>query len=318
MATNGIISDGGRPPIVLLLGCTASGKSSTSISLAQRMKAEILSIDSMQVYRGMDIGTAKASLELRQEVPHHLIDVAEPSELFSVARFVELADEAIASVASKGGRILATAGTPLYLMGLMYGMFEGPSADEAFRTELRRRVDVEGLPALHAELLRVDPDAAARIHPNDLKRIERGLEVYHLTGVPLSAQQGQWAAGILRYPAVVVGIRRDREELSRRINKRVHEMMDAGLLHEVKRLLAEPAGMGTQARQALGYAQIIDYLEKRVSLEEAVEKIKVLTRQFAKHQRTWFHKFPMTRWVDVAGDETGEAIAERVLAVIGE
>ncbi|MBI5765212.1 MAG: tRNA (adenosine(37)-N6)-dimethylallyltransferase MiaA [Planctomycetes bacterium] len=304
--------------MILLLGCTASGKSSASIPLARALGAEVLSVDSMQVYRRMDIGTAKASDETRRLVPHHMIDVAEPSESFSVARFVEMADAAIGEVTGRGGRVLATAGTPLYLMGLMYGMFDGPSADEAFRADLRQRAERDGVPALHEELIRVDPNAAARIHPNDLKRIERGLEVFHLTGIPLSTQQGQWAAGVMRYPALVVGIRRDREELSRRINVRVHEMMDAGLLRETKQLLAEPGGLGTQARQALGYAQMIDYLEKRASLEEAVEKIKVLTRQFAKHQRTWFHKFPMTRWVDVAGDEPGEGIAERVLAVVGE
>lgn len=319
--------------MVLLLGTTASGKSAAALSLAPQLDAEIVSIDSMQVYRRMDIGTAKPTPAERAAVQHHLIDVVEPSESFSVARFVELADAAIVDIAARGKTVLAVAGTPLYLMGLMYGMFEGPSADEAFRAALRERAAREGTPALHAELAAIDPAAAARIHPNDLKRIERALEVHRLTGQPLSAKQTQWGAAHLRYPAVVVGIRREKEDTSRRINQRVRQMIDAGLVDEVRALLDEPAGDATpsprqgerrgecaplseQARQAVGYAEILAHLRGECSLEDAIERIKINTRRLAKHQRTWFRKFPMTRWVDVSADESEVSVARRLLDAI--
>jgi tRNA dimethylallyltransferase len=305
-----------RPPLVLLLGVTASGKSSVALELAAALHAEIVSVDSMQVYRRMDIGTAKPTKEDRRRVPHHLVDVAEPSESFSVARFVDAADAAIAEIAMRGRRPLVLAGTPLYLMGLMYGMFDGPSADEAFRAVLRRRADREGPAGLHAELSRVDPDAAQRIHLNDYKRIERALEVYHLTGRPLSSQQAQWSAEQMRYPATVIGIRREKEDASRRINARVKAMIEAGLVEEVRSLLAETPGPSEQARQALGYAQIIDHLAGRLSLQDAIEQIKIQTRRLAKHQRTWFRKFRTTQWLPVAADETDASIGRRLLQLI--
>jgi len=285
------------------------------MALAPRLNAEILCVDSMQIYRGMDIGTAKPTAGQRRRVPHHLIDIVEASEHFSAARFVKLADAAITDIQSRSRRVLIVAGTPLYLMGLMYGLFDGPSADASFRSELRDRASKEGIAALHAELAAVDPDAAARIHPNDLKRIERGLEVYRLTGTPLSALQSQWAAGVMRYPAAVVGIRRDRAETSRRINARVKQMIADGFVDEVRGLLAAPGGMGEQARQALGYAEIIAHLEGGMSLDDAVERIKIQTRRFAKHQRTWFRKFPAARWVDLATHPSCTDAADRLWAL---
>lgn len=303
-----------RSRLTLLLGCTATGKTAAALDLARRIDAEILSIDSMQVYRRMDIGTAKPSPAERAGVPHHMIDVVEPHESMSVARFVNMADAAIADILARGRSVLAVAGTPLYLMGLMYGMFEGPAADDAYRAELRDRAAREGAAALHVELARVDPDAASRIHPNDLKRIERALEVWRLTGVPLSRQQQQWTAEKMRYPATVIGIRRDKEDNSRRINARVKEMIRGGLVEEVRRLLAEPRGMSHQARQAVGYAEIIAHLEGEWSLEHAVERIKIHTRRLAKHQRTWFRKFPMTRWVDAAEDDEPSTLADKLMS----
>jgi tRNA dimethylallyltransferase len=304
--------------MILLLSCTAGGKTEVSLDLAERLDAEILSVDSMQVYRRMDIGTAKPAPFERSRVPHHMIDVAEPSESFSVARFVDEADRAITDILSRRRRVLALAGTPLYLMGLMYGMFEGPSADEAFRAALRDRADREGTATLHAGLSEVDPEAARRIHPNDYKRIERALEVWHVTGRRLSEQQQQWSATSLRYPAVVVGIRREREDTARRVNARVKAMVQAGLVDEVRSLLAAPGGLSQQARQALGYAQIIAHLRGESSLDEAVEQTKIQTRQFAKHQRTWFRKFPMTRWLDAAPQEPTPSISARLVTLIGE
>jgi len=300
--------------LIYLLGTTGAGKTDAAIVLAGALDAAILSIDSMQVYRRMDIGTAKPTAEQRAAVEHHLVDVAEPCESFSVARFVNMADDVIARAAARGNRILATAGTPLYLMGLAYGMFEGPSADESIRAELRDRARREGTAALHADLARVDPEAAERIHPNDYKRIERALEVWRLTGRPLSAQQQQWNAQSLRQPGRFVGIRRSKEDTSRRINARVRTMIEAGLVNEVRALLAESRGLSEQARQAVGYAEIIAHLAGELPLERAVERIKINTRRLAKHQRTWFRKFPMTTWIDVAPDEPPAQIADRLRA----
>ncbi len=304
-----------KPTMILLLGCTASGKTAASLELSRQLDGEIVSVDSMQVYRRMDIGTAKSSRQERAEIPPHVIDVAEPSESFSVARFVEMADAAIADIESRGRLPLVVAGTPLYLMGLMYGLFDGPSADQDFRAELRERANVEGIAALHTALSRVDPAAAERIHPNDYKRIERALEVHQLTGRPLSEQQVQWS-GEMRYRARIVGIRREKEDASRRINMRVKTMIEEGLVQEVASLLAEPDGLSEQASQALGYAQIIAHLRGEMSLDDAVEQIKIQTRRFAKHQRTWFRKFPETRWLDVAADEANESISHRLMDAI--
>jgi len=302
-------------PLVLLIGCTASGKTDVGIHLAGVLGAEVVSADAMMVYRRMDIGTAKPPPSQRAAVPHHLIDVLEPSESFSVAEYVERADEVIAQLRAGGGRPLVVGGTALYLKALTEGLFAGPSADHEFRRKLRDRAHREGVPALHAELAAVDPDAAARIHPNDLRRIERALEVYGLSGKPISVLQQQWGRK-RRYDCRFVGIRRAVGDLNHRINRRVRQMIDDGLVDEVRRLLAEPVPLSRQARQALGYAQIIDHLEGRCSLEDAVEQIKILTRRFGKGQRTWFRRFDSVEWLDVEPDESSESIAVRAGKVL--
>lgn len=310
------MSEPTQPTIALLLGVTASGKSSCALAVAEQLNAEIVSVDSMQVYRGMNIGTAKPSGDELARTPHHLVNVVEPWESFSAARFAKAADEAILDIAGRGRLPLVVGGTPLYVMSLMFGMFEGPSADAAFRSRLRERAEAEGNAALHADLVSIDPTAAERIHPNDYKRIERALEVHHVTGQPLSALQTQWDSGRLRYPARIIGLRREKADASRRINARVRQMIAEGLVEEVRSLLAHPKGMSEQARQALGYAQIIDHLEGRSTLDDAIEAIKIQTRRFAKHQRTWFRKFHFAKWVDVGADETIESVATRTIPLL--
>jgi len=297
----------------IVIGCTASGKNQLGWLLAQRLGAEIVSADSMKVYRRMDIGTAKPSPQQRQVVRYHLIDVVEPSESFSAKRYVELADAAIRDIAGRGNRVLVVGGTALYIKALTEGLFEGPSANPAIRAEIRARAAREGTAALHAELQRVDPATAAMVHPNDLRRIERALEVYYLTGRPISELRKQWGRTRPEYEVHYLGIRRSREDTNSRINRRVKQMIERGLVDEVRRLLAEPRPLSMQARQAVGYAEIIAYLNRQMSLNEAIEQIKVNTRRLAKEQRTWFRRFPDVHWFDVAPDEPMESVCERVL-----
>ena len=299
-----------------ILGCTASGKEHTGLALARRLGGHIVSVDSMKIYRRMDIGTAKPTPQERAEIVHHGIDLVEPSEPFSVARYVQYADAAIASILAAGAVPLAVGGTALYLKALTEGLFAGPSANPEIRDELTRRAAAEGLAALHAELAAVDPQAAARIHPNDQKRIVRALEVHRLTGEPISRLQQQWDKPSRRYDAVMIGVRRDREDVNRRINARVKRMLERGLREEVAALLAEPGGLSRQAAQALGYAEMIAHLRGRCTLEEAVERIKINTRQFAKRQRTWFRRFRDVRWIDAGPDEPVERIADAAMAFL--
>jgi tRNA dimethylallyltransferase len=298
--------------VYFILGCTGCGKGAVGREVARRCGGQIVSVDSMKIYRRMDIGTAKPSAEARAAVPHHCIDLVEPSDCFSVAQYVEHADRAIAGIHAAGGVALAVGGTSLYIKALSEGLFEGPSADEAVRGALHQRAREEGLAALHGELARIDPDAAGRIHPNDERRIVRALEVFRATGKCISQLQAQWDSGLSRYECVFLGLRRGREDQARRINLRVKRMVEAGLRDEVAALLAEPAGLSCQAAQAVGYAEMIDHLAGRCSLENAVERIKINTRQLAKKQRTWHRRFRDVQWFDVAQDATPEDVAERI------
>jgi len=212
--------------------------------------------------------------------------------------------------------VLCVGGTALYLKGLTQGLFEGPSADPDVRGALRARARLEGTAALHEELRRVDPQAAERIHPNDLRRIERALEVHTLTGRPISELQTQWASTEPRYACRWFGIRREREQQSRRINRRVMRMIDGRLVDEVRALLAEPAPLSEQASEAVGYAEIIEHLQGGCSLDDAVEAIKINTRRLAKAQRTWFRRFEGVTWFDATDETTADEIGEQMIAAI--
>ncbi len=297
----------------IVIGCTASGKNETIARLAQHLGAEIVVADSMKVYRRMDIGTAKPSPDHQSRVAYHLIDVAEPSEPFSAKRYAELADIAIADIAARGKRVLVAGGTAFYLKALVEGLFQGPAADPDIRQRLHERAEKEGTAALHAELAKVDPQTAAQVHPNDLRRIQRALEVHTLTGTPISVLRTQWGTTRPDYDVHYIGIRRSREEANQRINRRVKIMIDRGLVDEVRRLLAEPLPLSIQARQAVGYAEIIAHLQGQCTLEEAIEQIKINTRHLAKSQRTWFRQFNPAQWFDVETDESAETLADRIL-----
>ncbi len=303
--------------MVLILGVTASGKGQLAFSLAESLGAEIISVDSMKVYRRMDIGTGKPPKEAREQLQYHLIDVVEPSEEFSVGTFLGLANDAIEQIKSRKRKIIAVGGTALYIKALLYGLFEGPGTDEQIRAQLRARAEAEGA-ELYRELTEIDPAAAGRISPNDTKRIIRALEVYKITGKPISSLQKQFDAEEPLRDWTIIGLRREKAEESKRINARVKRMIEAGLVDEVKSLLGEEKPLSKQARCAIGYAEIIDYLSGRTSLEDAIELIKKNTRRLAKNQRTWFKTFQNVNWLDIEPEESYEKILDHAKMLLGD
>jgi len=301
---------------ILILGVTASGKGKLAFEIAKAVGGEIVSIDSIKVYRRMDIGTAKPSAETRRQIPHHLIDVLEPSESFSVGRFLELADVAINDILSRDRPVVAVGGTAMYIKTLLYGLFEGAGTDENIRTQIKARIESEGLARLYHELSIIDPAATQRIHGNDAKRIIRAMEVYQLTGKPISSFQQQFESAGNVDEWVIIGLRREKVDASHRINMRVKRMIEGGLVDEVKRLLTEERPLSLQARCAIGYAEIIDHLEGKTSLDEAIELIKKNSRQLAKAQRTWFKTFRSVQWLDVKEDDTVENVVPKAMAIV--
>ncbi|AQT67011.1 tRNA dimethylallyltransferase [Anaerohalosphaera lusitana] len=302
--------------MILILGVTASGKGKLAFELAKQLDGEIISVDSMKVYRRMDIGTAKPPAERRAQIPHHLVDVVEPSESFSVDRYLELAEQAEKDILSRGKTPIAVGGTAMYIKTMLYGLFEGPGTDEAIRDKLRAEMEEIGKGKMHARLGEVDSEAAERIHPNDKKRIIRALEVYELTGKPISSFQTQFESGSIRPDCTVIGLRREKDIESRRINARVKRMIDEGLVDEVRGLLGEDEPLSKQAAVAIGYAEMIEHLQGEMSLDEAVEKIKINTRRFAKSQRTWFKTFREVQWIDIAENEGIDSVLQRALEIV--
>jgi len=304
--------------MILILGLTASGKGRVAFDLAESSGAEIISIDSMKVYRRMDIGTAKPSGQARSRVKYHLIDIVEPSDSFSVGVFLDAAERAIESIKNRKREIIAVGGTALYIKALLYGLFEGPGSDEQIRSELRARAQAEGLTELYSELTKIDPVAADRISPNDARRIVRALEVYRLTGKPISSFQKQWEASRIKHDWTIIGLRREKTDAGSRINKRVKRMISDGLVDEAKSLLNEDKPLSEQARCAIGYAEIIKYLSGQTTLEDAIESIKINTRRLAKGQRTWFKTFQNVRWLDIEAEESPEKILGRTQRLLSD
>ncbi len=296
-----------------LAGPTAAGKTETGLLLAEHLGAEIIGLDSMSLYRGMDIGTAKPSLEEREQVPHHLIDVLEPDEEFTVADYVREAEAMCHRVIDKGMLPLFVGGTGLYLRGLLRGVFAAPPADWKFRRQLESRVETDGPEGLHRELQTVDPPTAMRLHPNDVRRVVRALEVFHLTGRPASQQQQELPLPTEERPQHVYWISPPREWLYERINQRVIRMIEAGWIEEVRRLVEQDGGLSRTASQALGYQELTAYLAGEDSLEGAIRKIQTRTRQFAKRQHTWFRNLEECRPIEITGEETAAEIAARLI-----
>lgn len=279
-----------RPRLVVIVGPTGAGKTRLAMELAARAGGEVVSADSQQVYVGMDIGTGKVGAEERARVPHHLLDVVRPDEEMTAARFLELADQAIAEIAARGRRVIVCGGTGLYVRALLLGLFDGPPASPAIRAELAELARTRGSAALHEELRRVDPAAAAKIDPNDEKRTIRALEVFRITGETMSAHQARHdhRSLPLRYEARLVGVAPEREALYRAIDARVDGMIEAGLEQEVERLRERGFRPPLRSQQAIGYAELHDAIEGRVDRARAIELIKRNSRHYARRQLSWY------------------------------
>ncbi len=293
------------PRLLVILGATATGKSGLAMRLAEGLEGEIVNADALQVYRGLDIGTAKPTAEMRERVPHHLLDVCEPDERFSAGRFAELAREAIAKIHGRGRPAILVGGSGLYLRALLEGLSPLPRSDPEVRRALEDEVDRLGLPALYAELERIDPATAARLIPADRQRIVRALEVERLTGRPLSEWIRERPMGAKPLEDVErMGLTLPRSILYDRIADRVGEMMECGWVAEVESLLRQGVRPDAPAFQAIGYRQLIGFLGGEWSLEEAVEDITRATRRYAKRQETWFRREREVRWIPADEIET--------------
>ncbi len=290
-----------QPRLIAIVGPTAAGKSHVAMETAPKINAEIISADSMQVYRYMDIGTGKPSHEDRGRIPHHLIDTIFPDEAFSAADYKEKAREVIEELRKAGKNILVVGGTGLYIKALLRGLFPSPEANHSLRQELRERANRLGRTSLWHELKEVDPISASKLHPNDMLRVIRALEVYWQTGIPLSRWQKKHAFGDRPYEVLKIGLLRERGDLYRRIENRVDHMIMSGFEEEVRSLLDMGYGRHLKSMQGLGYKQMVEYLCGERTLGEAIHLIKAVTKAYAKRQLTWFRNDPEVQWVHELG-----------------
>ncbi|CAM4383500.1 tRNA (adenosine(37)-N6)-dimethylallyltransferase MiaA [Paenibacillus macerans] len=305
-----------KPRLLVLVGPTAVGKTKLSVEIAKAFSCEVISGDSMQVYRGMDIGTAKIAPAEMEGVPHHLIDVLEPDEPFSVAQFQEWCRKLIPEIESRGHLPFIVGGTGLYIESVCYEFqFTEAGADEAFRAAELAYAEEHGAEALHAKLAAIDPRSAARLHPNDVRRVIRAMEIHHLTGTTLSEQLDKQIKES-PYDLCVIGLTMDRQMLYNRIERRIDEMLRLGLVDEVRRLLRQGYSRELVSMQGLGYKEIAEHLEDGVPLPEAVEKLKRDTRRFAKRQLSWFRHMKEIAWIDAGSGENFSGILAAAHAII--
>ncbi len=284
-------------PLVVVVGPTSSGKTGLSIGLARALGGEVVCADSVQVYRGMDIGSGKATAEERAAAPHHCLDLVDPDEHFDAAAYVAHADRAISGVAGRGARVILSGGTGLYIKALLRGLLPAPPVDPEVRGRLREEGARLGPEAMHRRLAEVDPALAARLAPRDLPRILRGLEVFETTGRPLSEHQAEHGFGRARYPYVMIGVRWERDVLRERIAARCHAMVDQGLVEEVRRLRSMGYGPGLRSMQSLGYKHMGWVVDGEMDLDRALELQIRDTRRYARRQMTWFRAEDV-RWFD--------------------
>jgi len=303
-------------PLFVLVGPTAVGKTKISIELAKKLDGEIISADSMQVYKYLDIGTAKIKPEEAQGIAHHLIDIKEPTENISVAEFQKLAEMKIKEIASRDKFPMLVGGTGLYVNSVISHYNFSPTKDtQILRKRLWKTVEEKGVNELFAKLMEVDPLSTKKIHPNDTKRIIRALEVYYSTGKPISSFQNASYKLPPKYNLAIVGLNMDRDKLYERINFRVDQMLEEGWLFEVKNMLNKGISPNAPALQGLGYKQLVMFLNGEISYEQTIELIKRDTRRFAKRQLTWFRRDPRILWINV--DEKGQnVVIDEILSYI--
>lgn len=298
--------------LIVVLGPTAVGKTALAIALAKRLHTEVISGDSMLIYRHMDIGTAKPSPAEQDGVLHHLIDIVEPSESYDVTAFLDVARKKIHELNERGCIPILAGGTGLYIKALLEGyQFNVTPQNEAFRRDMERVIEEHGVEEVHRRLAEVQPETAARLHPNDTRRVIRALEVATFSGETVSQEKADGAARL--YDVAVIGLTSERSLLYDRINKRVDDMMEQGLLDEVKSLLARGISPDAQAMKGIGYKELVAYLDGRCTLEEAVDEIKKGTRHFAKRQFTWYRKMPYIDWYEVTTKEDLVRIEEEIV-----
>ena len=295
--------------IICIAGPTATGKTRLSVALAKALGAEIVSFDSMQVYCGMDIGTAKPTLEERGGVKHYMFDVADPRENFSVSRYVTLADPFVQDILGRGKPVILVGGTGLYVDSLVAGRDFAPMPQTGRREALEKQAEKEGIGPLYEKLQQVDPESAAAIHPANQKRVIRALEVFLETGKTLSEHNRETKLKPPKYHPVWIGLDyKNREDLYSRIDARVDEMFEEGLEEEVKNLLGQGIPENATSMQAIGYKELVSALRGEISMEEAKENIKKGTRHYAKRQRTWFRRNPEIHWIEMPGEPEAEKI----------
>lgn len=290
--------EGAKPKIVVICGPTGIGKTSAALELAKNLQAEIVSADSMQVYRYMNIGTAKPTADELNRVPHHMIDIVNPDEPFDAARFSEMAQEVIATLHAGQILPLVVGGTGLYIKSLVHGLFRTPKAGRTIRSRLKAEAEIHGVGFLHQQLQACDPETATKLHPNDTYRIIRALEIYETTGNQISGYHRKHRFKDMPYRVLKIGLRMDREILYERINRRVDAMIREGFLEEVKHLLGMGYSESLKSMQSIGYRHMVDYIKSRFSWDEAIRTLKRDTRRFAKRQFTWFRADSEIAWVE--------------------
>ena len=300
--------------IVIVCGPTAAGKTAFAISLARELGAEIIGADSMQIYRYMDIGTAKPSAEERAQVLHHLVDFCDPADLFDAAAYTRLARKTVDRLLEKAVVPLVVGGTGLYIKGLLGGLFPAPPSDRIVRERLQAESEQSGTPILYDRLARLDPETAARLHPNDTFRVVRSLEVLEITGEPIARQQDRHRFQDAPYHPLKLGVFLKRDALYERINRRCDAMLKEGLIDEVKDLLSRGYDPQLKSMQSIGYRHVTDYLQGRVSLEETRRLFSRDTRRYAKRQLTWFRADPEIRWLTPGETNEARRMVRRFLA----
>jgi tRNA dimethylallyltransferase len=306
-----------KKPAVVITGPTAVGKTKLSIEIAKSLDGEIVSADSMQIYKYMDIGTAKPSINERQNIPHHMIDIIEPEQEFSVAEYQKMAVDIISDIHKRNKLPIIVGGTGLYIKSLLYPMnFTDAYQDVEYRKRLQKTAEKMGKNYLYQQLEKIDPKTASRLHPNDVRRVIRALEVYHISGKPMSHYVQNLKDMDFRYDAAMIGLVMNRAKLYERINQRVDAMIERGLLNEVKSLLDKGYTRNMVSMQGLGYKEIIDYYQGRLTLEEAIYKLKQETRRYAKRQLTWFRAQKGVKWINIDDYSSERDIIECALMYI--